>query len=67
MTLTELVVCKSSFFSGNTLVRAGDVWAADDPVVRHNAAAFRPLEVHKSRPAVSRPAEAPKRTTRRTS
>jgi hypothetical protein len=62
-----LVVVRTSFFAGNTLVRGGDVWAADDPVVKHYPAAFRPLEVHRSKPQkapVTRaePKAAPKRT-----
>lgn len=42
----DLAVARSSFFMGNTLVRAGDVWAADDPVVRAHHHSFRPLEVY---------------------
>lgn len=64
----ELVVVRSSFFAGNTLVRGGDVWAADDPVVTHYPAAFRPLEVHRSRPAKPKPEpkDEPKAAAKRT-
>ena len=55
----DLVVVRASFFAGNTLVRGGDVWAADDPVVKHYQAAFRPLEIHRSRPAKPKPASEP--------
>ena len=43
-----LVVVRASFFAGNRLVRAGDVWASDDPVVRHYPAAFKELVVQQS-------------------
>lgn len=46
----DLAVARSSFFMGNTLVRAGDVWAADDPVVRTHPNSFRVLEVFASDP-----------------
>lgn len=67
MTDSGLVVCKASFFSGNQLVRAGDVWDAGDPVVKHYPAAFKPLEVQKSRPVASpsRPAGTTRRVGRK--
>lgn len=60
----DLVVARESFFVGNTLVRAGDVWAAGDRVVAGRPHAFKPLEVSESdperaprqRPAPRRPA-----------
>ena len=59
----DLAVARSSFFMGNTLVRAGDVWAADDPVVRTHPNSFRSLEVFTADPPKpprpSRPAKRP--------
>lgn len=55
----DLSVARSSFFMGNTLVRAGDVWATDDPVVHSHAASFRPLEVHRYDPPRPKPAPRP--------
>jgi len=50
----DLVVVRSSFFAGSKLVRAGDVWAADDPVVTHYPAAFKPLVIQSSKAAETR-------------
>lgn len=46
----DLVVVRSSFFVGNTLVPSGEVWTADDRLVRSHPQAFRPLEVNASDP-----------------
>lgn len=68
----DLVVAKSSFFAGNRLVRAGEVWDGGDPVVKHYPAGFRPLEVQRSRPArapresAAEPKTQPKAETKRT-
>lgn len=51
-----LVVVRTSFFAGNKLVRAGDVWSADDPVVRHYPAAFKELVVQQSASSAEAPA-----------
>jgi len=56
-----LVVARTSFFSGTLLVRGGDVWAEDDPIVKHYRQAFRPLEVHRSPIAKPAPPRAPLR------
>ncbi|HEX5013007.1 MAG TPA: hypothetical protein VFV72_02525 [Candidatus Limnocylindrales bacterium] len=54
-----LVVVKTSHFMGNKFIRAGDVWAADDPVVTHYPAAFKPLVIQSSKPVRSDDEEAP--------
>lgn len=46
----DLVVVRTPFFVGNTLVRGGEVWTADDRVVRSHRSAFAPLEVRVSDP-----------------
>jgi hypothetical protein len=61
-TRDDLVVCRTSFFVGNTLVRAGDVWAADDRIPRLRPSDFRKLEVHESDPE---PAPRPRPVLRR--
>lgn len=56
----KLVVVRSPFFTGNRMVGVGEVWGADDPVVRNYPNAFRPLDVKSSVEAAS---AAPKRRT----
>lgn len=70
ITRDDLVVVRTPFFVGNMLVRGGEVWAANDRVVRSHRSSFAPLEVRESdpepeprqRPVFRRPA-APKRPT----
>ena len=58
----KLVVVRSPFFAGPRMVGVGEVWGADDPIVRSYPKAFRPLEVKTS----EAPAEPVRRPTRRT-
>lgn len=44
----KLVVVRSPFFSGSRMVGLGEVWGADDPIVRSYPTAFRDLEVKTS-------------------
>jgi hypothetical protein len=55
------VVARQGFFVGNRLVPGGEVWAADDPLVKAYKANFRPLEAQESDPP--KPAR-PVRTSR---
>lgn len=63
----KLVVVRSPFFSGPRMVGVGEVWGAEDPIVKSYPNAFRPLEIKSSEEAapVRRPAR--KTTTRRAS
>lgn len=54
----KLVVVRSPFFAGTRMVGVGEVWAAEDRIVKSYPNAFRPLEVKSSEVAA-----APKRTT----
>jgi hypothetical protein len=44
------VVARQGFFVGNKLVPAGQVWDADDPLVKTYKGQFKPLEAHQSDP-----------------
>lgn len=43
-----LVMARTSFFVGTMLVKAGEVWVADDPIVRKHAASFVEVPVRSS-------------------
>ena len=44
------VVARQAFFVGSKLVPAGQVWDADDPLVKAYKSQFRPLEAQQSDP-----------------
>jgi hypothetical protein len=64
-TRDDLSEARQSFFMGNTLVAAGSVWLADDPVVRTHPAYFRALTVYASDPPKPKAAPKPLPTFRR--
>lgn len=55
-----LVVARTSFYSGKLLVRSGEVWAADDPVVAGYPQAFGRVNVRRSTPVVEEPEPTPR-------
>jgi hypothetical protein len=55
-----LVVARTTFFRGQFLVRAGEVWAADDPVVTGYPSAFSPIVVNSTKVAEEKPEPAPR-------
>jgi len=63
----KLVVVRSPFFAGSRMVGIGEVWGAEDRIVKSYPNAFRPLEIKSSEEVapVTRPAR--KTTTRRAS
>jgi hypothetical protein len=59
----KLVVVRSPFFAGRRMVGVGEVWGADDPIVKSYPNAFRDLEVKTSVEPQARTSPA-RRTTR---
>lgn len=57
---TDLVVVIDSFWSPEGLISKGDLWAADDPLVRKYPSKFGPPKVHGApAPAVEQATSAP--------